>query len=161
MSINDFVRESNMIEGITREPTGEELDATGWFLDDLASPLTVEQVCELQAVYAPGKPLRDRMGMNVRVGNYIAPSGGQNIQIELMHILTRLNKAKPGVYDNPWKQHVEFERLHPFMDGNGRTGRALWAWHMLRVGLDPFALSFLHRFYYQTLENNEKRTTAL
>lgn len=42
--------------------------------------------------------------------------------------------------------------LHPFMDGNGRTGRAVWAWAMQRDGQDPFALSFLHRFYYQTLE---------
>jgi len=38
------------------------------------------------------------------------------------------------------------------MDGNGRTGRAIWAWQMQRLGRDPFALPFLHRFYYQTLE---------
>jgi Fic/DOC family protein len=143
--------------GRARDPTTEEIDATGWFLDDLASPLTVKQICDLQEVYAPGKPLRDRVGMNVRVGNYVAPQGGRNIQIKLAQILGRLNKAKPGVYDNPWKQHVEFERLHPFMDGNGRTGRTLWAWHMMRVGLDPFALPFLHRFYYQTLENDGAR----
>ena len=47
-----------------------------------------------------------------------------------------------------------YEMLHPFMDGNGRSGRALWAWMMLRLGQDPFALLFLHRFYYQTLENS-------
>ena len=40
----------------------------------------------MQAVYAPGKPLRDRIGMNVRVGNHVAPSGGRNIQIELIGI---------------------------------------------------------------------------
>lgn len=68
-----------------------------------------------------------------------------------MTIIGKLNRSKPGLHDDPWKMHVAFEKLHPFMDGNGRTGRALWAWHMKQLGLDPFALSFLHRFYYQTL----------
>jgi hypothetical protein len=39
-----------------------------------------------------------------------------------------------------------------YMDGNGRTGRAMWAWQMHGLGHDPFALPFLRRFYYQTLE---------
>jgi len=38
------------------------------------------------------------------------------------------------------------------MDGNGRSGRAIWAWQMLGDEQDPFAIPFLHRFYYQTLD---------
>lgn len=37
--------------------------------------------------------------------------------------------------------HVEFERIHPFIDGNGRTGRILWQWHRVRLGL-PFKVIF-------------------
>lgn len=146
-----FVRESNLIEGIEREPTKDEIMQTFSFVGLAA--LTMENVLTLQAVYAPGKPLRDRVGMNVRVGDYVAPGGGRNIEIELMAIIGKLNKAKPGLHDDPWKMHCAFETLHPFMDGNGRTGRALWAWHMLRLGLNPFSLPFLHRWYYQTLEH--------
>ena len=153
-SVMFFVEESNRIEGI-HVVKQSEVEATQRFLQ--IAELTTEDVCAIQAVYAPGMPLRDRIGMNVRVGNYVAPGGGRNIQVELIRILDRLNRSEPGRYDNPWQQHVEFERLHPFMDGNGRTGRALWAWHMLRLGLDPFALPFLHRFYYQTLENDPRR----
>ncbi len=86
--------------------------------------------------------------MNVRVGNHIALEGGPHIIHRLQRILSKANQD----CDTPWSVHVAFETLHPYMDGNGRTGRAIWAWQMQRLGRDPFALPFLHRFYYQTLE---------
>lgn len=145
--VRAFVRESNLIEGIDREPTKEEADATATFL---ALPkLTIEAVLTLQMVYAPGKPLRTERGMNVRVGNYIAPSGGARIAKYLDSILLDMNYQTGAAA--PFEQHVAFEKLHPFMDGNGRTGRALWAWQMIQHGINPFSLPFLHRFYYQTL----------
>lgn len=147
-----FVTESNRIEGIYTVKAGEVM-ATSALIE--TTKLTLDDVLEVQSAYAPGMPLRDRPGMNVGVGNYIAPRGGRDIYNELVLLIERLNRAEPS--DNPWKTHVTFERLHPFMDGNGRTGRALWAWHMIKVGLDPFALPFLHRFYYQTLENDTER----
>lgn len=52
----------------------------------------------------------------------------------------------PGEADPPWEVHIAYEMLHPFTDGNGRSGRMLWAWQMRN-----FPLDFLHTFYYQTL----------
>lgn len=156
MSVAAFIRESNLIEGIERDPTVEEIAATEAFL--ALEKIKLDDVCALQAVYAPGKPLRDRVGMNVRVGGYFPPGGGRNITQDLFSLCERVNRrAHPdGSTGNPWKRHVEFEMLHPFMDGNGRTGRALWAWQMKHLGQDPFSLPFLHQFYYQTLANSEK-----
>lgn len=139
INIQDFLRESLGIEGIRRDPTSDEVEATLVFL---AAGLSVESVIALQAVYAPGNQLRDQDGMNVRVGGYVAPRGNQYMREQLEHVLDNAD---------PWSAHVAFELLHPFMDGNGRTGRAVWAWLMLRRNEDPFALPFLHRFYYQTL----------
>lgn len=56
----------------------------------------------------------------------------------------------------PMRAHVEYETLHPFMDGNGRSGRVLWAWQMRRDGRDPLQLGFLHAFYYQALNGLQR-----
>jgi Fic/DOC family protein len=143
-----FLRESLGIEGIHREPTDTEVLETIAFLR--LTEITVPALVDLVAVYAPGHRLRDKPTLNVRVGNYVAPKGGKDLVQRLEVLLSEINHGAV----NPWRGHVAYEMLHPFTDGNGRSGRALWAWHMLKNGRDPFGLSFLHRFYYQTLENS-------
>lgn len=141
-----FLCESLAIEGIHRDPTPEEVDATRTFLRGETS---VDAVIELQRVYAPGMPLRDRPGMDVRIGRHIPMRGNQYMRDHLERVLNNNT--------DPYQIHVAFEILHPFMDGNGRTGRAVWASAMIESGQHPFALSFLHRFYYQTLDHADGR----
>jgi hypothetical protein len=145
----DFIRESNRIEGILRDPTEDEIAAHELLLG--LPQLTPTTVGDFQGVIAPGMPIRRHKGMNVRVGNYIAPEGAPSIVSRLRRILDKANLAS----GSPWEVHIAFEKLHPYMDGNGRTGRAIWAWQMQRMGRDPFSLPFLHRFYYQTLEASQ------
>src|SRR3990167_7622570 len=33
------------------------------------------------------------------------------------------------------KDHIEYEKIHPFIDGNGRTGRIFMNWQRVKVGL--------------------------
>lgn len=146
--ILDFVTESNMIEGIFRPPNTNELEATTAFI--CLTRLTIGDVAALVKVYQPNAVLRDKEGLNVRVGNHVAPLGGPHLLSQLNHLLETVNLG----YDDPWRVHLAYEHLHPFTDGNGRSGRAIWLWQMLREKR-PVYTSFLQTFYYQTLEHND------
>ena len=149
--LTSLIVESNGIEGITRAPTGAELDATDTFLRK--SRIGVEDVLSLARTYQPGVRLRDVRGMNVQVGNHLPPPGGPAIHGRLQDILEDACCATDS-----WTTHIAYENLHPFTDGNGRSGRALWAWQVLREkGGYGLALGFLHSYYYQTLQNASNR----
>ncbi len=149
----EFVTESNRIEGILRPPTDKEIGATRAFIED--NHPTVESLSALALVYTNGcGKLRDFLGANVRVGDHVAPKGGEHITASLEALLDTLEDNDPHGF------HVAYETLHPFLDGNGRTGRALWAWQMFRFHHpDELALGFLHAFYYQTLSARAVLTT--
>ena len=144
-SVPDFVRESNAIEGIHRDPTELELQAHETFLAQ--REITVVDMENFVANVA-GRPLRRAVGQDVRVGDHRPAPGGPEIEVSLKAILADANTASR----TPYEVHVAYETLHPFLDGNGRSGRVLWAWQMHNEYEDPFALSFLHRFYYQALD---------
>lgn len=149
IDFREFVIESNRIEGITREPTDAELDITRKFVK--GGRPTVDSVCALALVYTSGKGLlREQKGMNVRVGNHVPPEGGPIMISRLAYLLGGLERA------DPFEIHVQYETLHPFLDGNGRTGRALWAWQMWRQNPEQLDLGFLHAWYYQSLSNQRK-----
>lgn len=149
--VYDFVRESNRIEGILRDPTDSEFEATVNFLR--VPDVRVIDLQALVAVYQPRAELRDKVGLDVRVGKHIPPPGGPDIRERLDEMLAEVSRTAHFDSD-PWRVHVAYETLHPFTDGNGRSGRALWAWQMVRRQRGV-PLGFLHQFYYQTLERNQ------
>lgn len=151
--IRKFVIESNCIENIHRPPTTGELDATEWFLD--LNRIELKDLRRLVYTYATAA-LREHRGLDVIVGNHHLPPGGPDIPGRVENILELINTNEVHPYDG----HQQYETLHPFMDGNGRSGRALWAWHMINHHYSPgLRLGFLHAWYYQSLQHGEARQT--
>lgn len=61
--------------------------------------------------------------------------------------------------------HLAFESIHPFIDGNGRTGRLLLNFELLKQGYLPVDIKFTDRVkYYQCFDeyhNNQQDVSAL
>ncbi len=141
-NLEKFVEESNRIEGIT---------STEEFMDAMERTEKFLEIGELHIadvdVFNTAGQLRERPGMNVRVGNHTPPEGGQRMVYKLSALVRKVNDGL-----KPYKNHIEFENLHPYMDGNGRTGRVIWLWQMVNQKGYDISLGFLHCWYYQTLD---------
>lgn len=152
--VKEFVKESNKIERITGASI-DEIHAHLRLLD--CDRLSTAKLESFLKVIQPDAAMRFEEGQNVAItdlgsGRVLRrpPPGGPGIKRALTQLIRAINAADL----TPYEAHVEFETLHPFSDGNGRTGRAVWLWQVIRHEplRDPFGLSFLHRFYYDALE---------
>ena len=141
-----FIAESNKIERISEYDVKNEFRIYKIFLN--RNHITIDFLKAFVQAIQPGVLLRDRIGLNVQVGQHIPIPGGPAVVTEFMDLLEWANNW----YNDLWKTHIDYETLHPFTDGNGRSGRVLWLWQMQRRNtFTAESLTFLHSFYYQTL----------
>jgi hypothetical protein len=141
LQLAQFVRESNRIEGILRDPTIPELMEHARF--QRLKQVDVYDLQRFVAVVQPGARLRSVEGLNVTVGYHTPPPGGEGVVAALQTMLL-------ADYLTPAQRHWQYETLHPFTDGNGRSGRALWLRDMGGIANTP--LGFMHSWYYQSLD---------
>ena len=88
--------------------------------------------------------------IRVRVGTYVPPhpSDVSGLMFELLAWWNQeAEKLSPVV--SSAILHYRFEAIHPFADGNGRTGRALALWELYRRGFDTHHIFSVDEFYWE------------
>ncbi len=100
----------------------------------------------------------------VRVGNHIAP-GPEEIKQKLENMQSEYNASS---YENIIKRmakiHLTFENIHPFVDGNGRIGRVILNYLLIREGFVPINIKFIDRKkYYEAFNefDDENKTNVM
>ncbi len=88
--------------------------------------------------------------IRVRVGRYLPPPP-ERVQPMMSALLTWWNKetALLSPVLSAAIVHHQFETIHPFADGNGRTGRMLSLWELFRRGFDDHHIFSIDEFYWE------------
>ena len=88
--------------------------------------------------------------MRVQVGEYVPPPPGE-VPGLMLELLEWWNDDAPVVSPvlSSAIVHYRFEAIHPFADGNGRTGRALALWELYRRGFDTHHIFSVDEFYWE------------
>ena len=89
--------------------------------------------------------------VNVRVGSYIPPKY-EEINLLMKKYIKYINSSKLDVST----QHILFEGIHPYRDGNGRTGRILNNIILLSHNMFPVVVEERRRYEYYNALNTFK-----
>jgi len=135
-NIKQHIHESNLIENIDSSYEDNQSFKAWLFLKDIPF-LTKDVLKELHRLVTvrnlepeyQGK-LRNELRINVSVGGRIAP---QWFLVE--HLVSNWLLDYESL--EPIEAHIRYEKIHPWVDGNGRTGRLLLWYHERKLGREP------------------------
>jgi Fic family protein len=88
--------------------------------------------------------------IRVRVGSYVAPPP-KRVRPMMSDLLAWWNRDATEISPvlSSAILHHQFETIHPFADGNGRTGRMLSLWELYRRGFDDHHIFSIDEFYWE------------
>lgn len=165
------LRETDMVlKGLTidRKPLKDHMEAVGhrdafYFICDLVkerTPLTETVIKQIHSLVLADKPL-DR-GVYRRVPVRIMGAKHEPVQPYLidpkMNDLMRQYAAdKRNIVEKLADLHIAFESIHPFIDGNGRTGRLIVNLELMKAGYPPIDIKFTDRMrYYDAFDHPDE-----
>lgn len=70
------------------------------------------------------------------------------IEPKMVQLLQEFNESTEHIVTKLARFHIEFEGIHPFIDGNGRTGRLLVNLELMKAGYPPIDIKFTDRISY-------------
>lgn len=173
----DFTYNSNAIEGntltlketamvlegmtIDRKPLKDHLEAVGHrdaflYIGDIAQNKARLRDTEIKAIHSlvlmnrpEDKGVYRRIPVTI-AGAYTEPVQPFLIEPKLVELLAENEDRKKTMHpiERIARFHLEFEGIHPFIDGNGRTGRLILNLELIRNGYPAINVKFTDRKRY-------------
>ena len=156
------LRETDLVlQGLTigQKPLKDHMEAVGHkeafdYVRELVRenvPLSERVIKEIHTLVLADK--KEDRGVYRRIPVRILGAGHEPVQPYLIapqmeQLLLRYNENNDHIITKLAWFHVEFEGIHPFIDGNGRTGRLLVNLELMKAGYPPIDIKFTDRAAY-------------
>lgn len=134
----EFLRESNAIEGVyDKNSLNQAIVAWEYLLTQ--KEMTPGVVLRTHKILMLNQPLQpDERGYFRDVPVWVGGREGMNpilIREAIEKWCSLMNDPNNDTTFISKELHVQYEKIHPFVDGNGRTGRMFMNWQRLRSGI--------------------------
>ena len=156
------LRETDMVlRGLTidKKPLKDHMEAVGhkeafYFVQDLVKEQVVLSESVIKQIhYLVLADKKDDRGVYRRIpvrimGAQHEPVQPYLIQPQMEQILENYRNSTEHIIPRLARFHMKFEGIHPFIDGNGRTGRLLINLELMKAGYPPIDIKFSDRIAY-------------
>ncbi len=156
------LRETDMVlRGLTidQKPLKDHMEAVGhkeafeFVMDMVKNQVPLSESIIRQIHYLVLADKKDDRGVYRRVpvrimGAKHEPAQPYLIQPKMEQLLESYRNNTEHMITKLARFHIEFEGIHPFIDGNGRTGRLLVNLELMKAGYPPIDIKFTDRATY-------------